>query len=81
MLEQKCNLRISQVAERGELFPECPWINIHWGNILLLDFFGFSRSKASDANITIIVCVCKKRNWGNGEAIKQLQQGVCRLTS
>ena len=27
--------------------------NTHWGNILLLDFL-FSRSKASDANISII---------------------------
>ena len=36
------------------LESEVQGLNTHWGNILLLDFFLFSHSKASDANIGII---------------------------
>ena len=35
------------------------WFNTHWGNILSLDFF--SRIKASDVNIAIIVNVVNLR--------------------
>ena len=31
-----------------------PWVNAHWGNILLLNLFLFSLGKTPDANIAII---------------------------
>ena len=37
-----------------DLESEVGWFNTHWGNILLLEFFLFSHSKASDANIDTI---------------------------
>ena len=47
----------SEIRERPRFYP-------HWGNILSLDFFVFTHSKGSDANISIIanvVCLLKPR--------------------
>ena len=68
----KDNLRISRStcldsSERRAFDLDCrdPGFNTHQGNIILIEFFLFSRCKASNAHIAILTisCVCENLDW------------------
>ena len=52
LLSSTCQVSVER--SMLDLRSEVQWFNTHLGNILLLEFFVFSHSKASDANIGII---------------------------
>ena len=81
MYEQKSKIPLSSTCQVSserrvlDLESEVPGLILNGGNILPLDIFLFSHSKASDANIGIIAnVVCL---WKNSNARSWLRLWLC----